>query len=431
MANAVFANGREVSCKAAAGKTICAMPDVCFTPPENPATPPGVPIPYPNTGMSSDTTGGSKKVKISNKEVGLKNKSCFKKSMGDEAGSAAKKGIITSKNRGKVYFESWSMDVKIEGKNAVRHLDMTTNNHASTPGDTPPWVYVDTAAISDADADCKKLVQEKNDCMEKHTKQNITQAAREKYKKPDVSIAAAKKSAVGDSSLVDWEALLKDDSVAPQAAVQRSFCEDDECKDKLDCALVPYDGFCCPAPDKEANPPVVSKTPHHVVPAHCFLEPGGRSEGEGKTYDHVNKYKHTKAPCVCLDGKDKKDSVGGQLKEHGRVHEILDKAEQDRMPKTPKMGKTKQLTKKGKLQWDRKPGTWSFNDANETGSDAVAQVTGCDKDCLKKQSEAAHKNMMGDQIGPETPLRADPFGTAEPGFVPGGATPTAPPALPG
>jgi hypothetical protein len=25
-------------------------PDVCFTPPENPATPPGVPVPYPNTG---------------------------------------------------------------------------------------------------------------------------------------------------------------------------------------------------------------------------------------------------------------------------------------------------------------------------------------------------------------------------------------------
>lgn len=63
--------------------------------------------------------------------------------MGDEAGAAAKKGVITSKNRGKVFFESWSMDVKIEGENAVRSLDMTTNNHASTPGDTPPMVYTD------------------------------------------------------------------------------------------------------------------------------------------------------------------------------------------------------------------------------------------------------------------------------------------------
>ena len=156
MGNNVFANGREISCKAAAGKTICAMPDVCFTPPENPATPPGVPVPYPNTGMASDTTGGSKNVKISNKEVGLKNKSCFKKSIGDEAGNAAKKGVITSKNRGKVFFESWSIDVKIEGMNAVRHLDLTTNNHASTPGDTPPWIYQDGLAVaSSADPNCE------------------------------------------------------------------------------------------------------------------------------------------------------------------------------------------------------------------------------------------------------------------------------------
>lgn len=158
MGTKVFANGREISCKASSGKTICAMPDVCFTPPENPATPPGVPIPYPNTGFASDTTDGSKSVKISKKEVGLKNKSCFKKSTGDEAGSAAKKGIITSKNTGKVFFESWSMDVKIEGKNAVRHLDMTTNNHASTPGDTPPWAYV--ADMSVDGHSCAQIVSE-------------------------------------------------------------------------------------------------------------------------------------------------------------------------------------------------------------------------------------------------------------------------------
>ena len=55
----------------------------------------------------------------------LKNKSYFKNSTGDEAGCAAKKGLVTSTNTGKVYFIAWSMDVKIEGENAVRHLDMT------------------------------------------------------------------------------------------------------------------------------------------------------------------------------------------------------------------------------------------------------------------------------------------------------------------
>src|SRR5512134_1309044 len=111
MGNDVFANGREISCKAADGKSICAFPDVCMTPPENPATPPGVPVPYPNTGLASDTTSGTTTVKITGKEVMLKNKSYFKKSTGDEAGCAAKKGFVTSVNRGKVYFTAWSMDV--------------------------------------------------------------------------------------------------------------------------------------------------------------------------------------------------------------------------------------------------------------------------------------------------------------------------------
>lgn len=147
MGNNVFANNREVSCKSGEGKSICAFPDVCFTPPENPATPPGVPIPYPNTGMDGDTTEGSKTVKITGKEIMLKNKSYFKKSMGNEAGCAAKKGVITSVNRGKVYFTSWSMDVKFEGENVVRHLDMTTHNHASKPTNTPPHPFLDSSAI--------------------------------------------------------------------------------------------------------------------------------------------------------------------------------------------------------------------------------------------------------------------------------------------
>ena len=44
--NNVFANGREISCKAASGKSICCFPDVCFTPPRTPAMPTGIPIPY-------------------------------------------------------------------------------------------------------------------------------------------------------------------------------------------------------------------------------------------------------------------------------------------------------------------------------------------------------------------------------------------------
>ena len=34
MGNEVYANGREVACKAADGKSICAFPDVCLTRPD-------------------------------------------------------------------------------------------------------------------------------------------------------------------------------------------------------------------------------------------------------------------------------------------------------------------------------------------------------------------------------------------------------------
>lgn len=154
MANQVYANNMEISCKAADGKSIACFPDVCFTPPQTAATPTGVPIPYPNTGMAKDTTKGSKTVKISGKEVMLKDKSYFKTSYGDEAGNAPKKGIITSKIKGKVYFTSWSMDVKFEGKSVVRHMDLTTHNHASQPSQTPPHPYLDAAAIGNA-PECK------------------------------------------------------------------------------------------------------------------------------------------------------------------------------------------------------------------------------------------------------------------------------------
>ena len=130
MPSDVYANGREVIGKASSGTVICALPDVCFTPPENPATPPGVPIPYPNTAKASDTDSGSKSVMISGEPVSLSNQSEMKTSYGDEAGCAAKKGIVTTTNRGKVVFESHATNVKIEGECVNRHFDITTNNHA-------------------------------------------------------------------------------------------------------------------------------------------------------------------------------------------------------------------------------------------------------------------------------------------------------------
>lgn len=148
----VFANGLEISGKAVDAKTIAAFPDVCFTPPQTPATPPGVPIPYPSFGMASDTENGTSNVFIGGKTVNIKNKSDEKKTSGTEAGCAPKKGIITSKNTGKKYFNSWSTDVKFEGEPVIRFTDLATHNHASPVGNAPPWPEI--AKLMAGDTSC-------------------------------------------------------------------------------------------------------------------------------------------------------------------------------------------------------------------------------------------------------------------------------------
>jgi uncharacterized protein DUF4150 len=128
MGKNVFANGNEVSAKKDDNKSIAAMADVCLSPPSPPAGP--VPIPYPNTAVASDTSNGSKTVKIGGDEVGLKNASDYKKSNGDEAATKSLgMGVVSHNIQGKMKHAAWSMDVKFEGKNAIRHMDLTTHNH--------------------------------------------------------------------------------------------------------------------------------------------------------------------------------------------------------------------------------------------------------------------------------------------------------------
>ena len=267
MANDVFANNMEVSCKAADGKSICAFPDVCFTPPQTPATPPGVPIPYPNTGMASDTTSGSRTVKISKKEVMLKNKSYFKKSTGDEAGSAPKKGVVTSKNMGKVYFIAWSMDVKVEGENVVRNLDLTTHNHASLPGNTAPWPYTDAVAFPAAAKACdQEVAKEKNACS--------------------------------------------DGSGAYKSADE--CCKDKKCQKARQCMLVPYGGSGSPNCCK-------GKTGHHLLPNSLLQE--SRGDSNSNVPGLKSSYNVNQGACVCVTGES--SNSGDHKKLHDKTKEKL------------------------------------------------------------------------------------------------------------
>lgn len=294
MANKVFANGMELACKAGAGKTICAMPDVCFTPPENPATPPGVPVPYPNTGLASDTTDGSKSVMISGEEIMLKNKSYFKKSTGDEAGCAAKKGVISSKNTGKVYFIKWSMNVKFEGENVDRHLDMTTNNHGSpTANEAIPWSFVDTMATPAL----------KKKCAGDKRKEKAACKDYKPYKENGLDVC-------------DEAGLSSGFTRAKGATSIRSkSASSNKCAAARRCRLLPFnasprDGIngCCPA-----------QTPDHIVPKSSFFK---ISVDNGTPMAGWGKYKIDDAPCMCLEGGSCSGSHGLRSAHHKAFSEV-------------------------------------------------------------------------------------------------------------
>ena len=161
MGNEVFANGNEIACKSGDGKVIAAFPDVCLSPPSPPAGP--IPVPYPDTSFSKDMKNGSKTVKIDGKEVMLKDKSFYKTSpLGNEAATRSfGANVMTHVITGKTYFVAWSMDIKIEGLNVDRHLDLTISNCGSYPGGTGPFTKQEEDAL-------KKIKKGKCPCCGKH-----------------------------------------------------------------------------------------------------------------------------------------------------------------------------------------------------------------------------------------------------------------------
>ncbi len=104
-----------------------AFPDVCKTP-APPA--PFVPIPYPNVAQSSDTAQGASTVKCDGNPPCVKD-SNFKMSSGDEAGSLM--GVASNKVKGKAEFVNFSFDVKFDGKNVARAMDLMLHNDKNTP----------------------------------------------------------------------------------------------------------------------------------------------------------------------------------------------------------------------------------------------------------------------------------------------------------
>jgi len=118
----VFANSRSIVHKGDGQVNTAAPPDVCKTP--SPGGP--VPIPYVNVAKTSDLAKGTKKVKIEGNAAGNAG-SNLSISTGDEAGTAGG-GIISSKTKGKMTWATKSATVLLEGKGAVRFMDVDQHN---------------------------------------------------------------------------------------------------------------------------------------------------------------------------------------------------------------------------------------------------------------------------------------------------------------
>lgn len=337
MANDVFANGREIACKSGSGKAITAFPDVCFTPPENPATPPGVPVPYPITSMDGDTNDGTRSVKISRKEAMQKNKSTFKKCSGDEAGCAAKKGIMSSVKTGQLYFKAWSMDVKIEGENACRHFDITTSNHACEPANAAiPWPFVDTMTSAQKKA-CEDDIKKEKEACKDYTpyKKNGKDVCEE------AGLSSAFTRGKGATTI-----RAKSASANPCSAARR-------------CRLVKYsatpDGVngCCPA-----------QTPDHLVPKSSFYK---ISCDHGELLDSWPNYSASAAPCMCLEGGSCSGSHGLRSAHHKAFSPVAAGTER------------------------------AFTDEVEHCAAGAKEVAPqCSQACVEAQLKAGHKG-MGDQ----------------------------------
>jgi hypothetical protein len=353
MANQVFANGREIACKADQGKVIAAFPDVCLSPPTPPAGP--VPIPYPVTSMSSDTEQGTKQVKISGKEVMQKDSSDFKKCTGDEACTKSLgMGVVTHQQTGKVYFAAWSMDVKIEGANAVRHLDMTTSNHASKPGQTPPWPFQKSMSTKGKADPCKK---EKNkvekECKgKKKTKDRCPPHT--PPPRPNVGKLPKGKAAMaaflGTANGKKWKVWRSETKAYYNKRAKGN--AKDACLRALRCKLVPWkgggkDGKCCPG-----------QTPHHLI--------------EQNSFDGITPYNPKKAPCVCAEG------TSWHEGSHGMVHTIQGNL-------------NNKATKNGQI---------SLKKARKNGATALKKVfpeSGCSQKCIEAQLKNGHKPLRDDK----------------------------------
>jgi hypothetical protein len=261
------------------------------------------------------------------------------------------------------------MDVRFEGENVVRHLDLTTHNHMSFPGNSPTWPFLDSAAFAGT-GPCAKVAGE----VDKHCSQHAEPHLEKKGSKKVFPVAKPDDSTYRKGVMNEKR----------QAAME-AMCKDKDCRKALKCVLSPKDpSNCCPQP--QPSPP--KQTPHHVVPDSQFHD-------GNKNYwvlDSGGEYDYDSAPCICASGT---THSGKTL--HAKIHTETNNLTVNHPSVLPYVSST------GKsISSDAE---WTVGEAEAVGAKAVAKKTKCDEDCIKSQVRRGHKKMgieRSDKIRPTT-----------------------------
>lgn len=223
----VYINGREAVHKDCGGRAI-AFPDVCLCPPGPPSGP--VPVPLTNTVQAKDLVNGALTVTIEGNRMGHSD-SYFATSTGNEVARSTGGGVISHAVQGKAYFATSSPNVLIEGKPAVRHGDLLTQNHlAKMPGNTPPSVWMSSMLADGPTVAPKKYTKVLNE-----GKEWISFEAEDKHGKPSAYRAYRLTTPAGTA--LEGRTLLEGVVTVKRIAKGRcklEWLDDPSCKEKGD-----------------------------------------------------------------------------------------------------------------------------------------------------------------------------------------------------
>jgi hypothetical protein len=256
------------------------------------------------------------------------------------------------------------MDVKFEGENVPRHLDLTLHNEASLPANTPTWPYVDAQAMTS-----------EHPCYESVQKETAACAP------PGTQSRADKKG-------VD--------------------CSDD-CKAARACALPmkKHDKAVCCHPDTTGD---------HLVEVNCFTQTGTRGglnigseavlatrsfemvlafpKSRPRRLSQFDNYDDEKAPTACANP----DGTKGK---HARMQAARDRIK--RQCRNQQQGIPLDVFLTGEESF------WTYGEAAAAGARSHKQENPqCDEKCTRAQIDAYHQEILPGQTIQEknsTPVR--------------------------